>query len=208
MHGNKVISFDEHGCYFLTLETVDIVDVFTRPVYKQIVVHTLNHFIDNKGLIVYGWCLMTSRLYLIAQAEKNLLLGDIRKGFKQFTSEKIIETIHTEPAEKQNWMLPRFEKATGLFNKQKKHECWKKIKEPVLVDMRKPEMMAEHLEFIHNVPVKERFVQFPADFYYSSARDYIDGVKGLVKVTKLSAVEKALDDIENRKSGFKLKYNR
>lgn len=208
MFDSKVISFDEHGCYFLTLETVDMVDVFTRPVYKQIVVHTLNHFIDNKGLIVYGWCLMTNRLYLVAQAQRHILLGDIRKGFKQFTSEKIIETIHTEPDERQGWMLQRFEKTTGLFHKQKKHECWKKIKEPVLVDMRKPEIMAEHLEFIHNAPVKERFVQYPADFYYSSARDYIDDVKGLVKIEKLTPVETALDDIENRKSSFKVKYNR
>ena len=68
--------------------------------------------------------------------------------------------------------------------------------------------MAEHLEYIHNAPVKERFVQYPADFYYSSARDYVDGVSGLVKITKLSAVEQALEAIENRKSSFKIKYNR
>ena len=208
MFDKKVISLDEHGCYFLTLETVDMVDVFTKPVYKQIVVHTLNHFIDTKGLIVYGWCLMTNRLHLVAQAQRNVLLGEIRKGFKQFTSEKIIEAVHSEPAEKQSWMLHRFERPAGLFNTQRRHECWKKIKEPVLVDVKRPDLMAEHLEFIHNAPVKERFVQYAADFYYSSARDYSDGVQGLVKITKLSTVEQALDAIENRKSSFKVKYNR
>ena len=208
MFDEKVISFDEHGCYFLTLETVDMVDVFTKPVYKQIVVHTLNHFIDNKGLVVYGWSLMTNRLYVIAQAQRHVLLGDIRKGFKQFTSEKIIEAVHSEPAEKQSWMLQRFEKTGGVLHTHKKHECWKKIKDPISVDLRKPDVMAEHLEYIHNAPVKERFVQYPADFYYSSARDYVDGVSGLVKITKLSAVEQALEAIENRKSSFKIKYNR
>ncbi len=206
MNSSKVTRFDEYGSYFFTLEIVDGVDVFTRPVYKQIVVHTLNHYIDNKGLIVYGWCLMTNRLYLMAQAEKNLMLGDIHKGFKQFTSEKIIETIHTEPAQKQAWMLPRFEKLSGLFHKQKRYECWMKIDNPIALDMRRPEMIAEQLEFIHNVPVKERIVQYPADYYYSSAKDYADGVNGLVKIKKLSAIDKALDDIENRKSSFKVKY--
>ncbi len=208
MLAQKVISLDEHGCYFLTLETVDMVDVFTKPVYKQIVVHTLNHFIDTKGLVVYGWCLMTNRLYLIAQAQRHVLLGDIRKGFKQFTSEKILEAIRSEPAEKQSWMLQRFEKSTGLFHAQKKHECWKKIKEPVLVDVKRPDVMAEHLEFIHNAPVRERVVQYPVDYYYSSARDYVEGAAGLVKITKLSTVEQAIDTIENRKSSFKVKYNR
>lgn len=208
MFDKKVISIDEHGCYFLTLETVDMVDVFTKPVYKQIVVHTLNHFSDNKGLVVYGWCLMSNRLYLIAQAQRNVLLGDIRKGFKQFTSEKIIEAIHSEPAEKQSWMLQRFEKSTGIFSNQKKLECWKKIKELVQIDCNKPELMAEHLEFIHNAPVKERIVQYPVDYNYSSARDYVDGVSGLVKIVKPASVEQALDAIENRKSSFKVKYNR
>lgn len=203
-----MIPIDEHGCYFLTLETVDMVDVFTKPVYKQIVVHTLNHFIEHKGLVVYGWCLMTNRLYLIAQAQRNVLLGDIRKGFKQFTSEKIIEAIHSEPAEKQSWMLHRFEKSAGLFSSQKKLECWKKVKEPLQIDCNKPELMAEHLEFVHNAPVKERVVQYAADYYYSSARDYADGAAGLVKITKLAVVEQALEAIENRKSSFKVKYNR
>lgn len=208
MFKNKVIPIDEHGCYFLTLETVDMVDVFTKPVYKQIVVHTLNHFIDNKGLVVYGWCLMSNRLYIVAQAQRNVLLGDIRKGFKQFTSEKIIEAVYSEPIEKQSWMLQRFEKSTGLFSSQKKLEVWKKVKEPLLIDCNKPELMAEHLEFLHNAPVKERIVQYPADYYYSSARDYIDDITGLVKITKTTAVEQALDAIENRKSSFKVKYKK
>ncbi|ODT35029.1 MAG: hypothetical protein BGN92_10570 [Sphingobacteriales bacterium 41-5] len=208
MLDKKVIPIDEHGCYFLTLETVDMVDVFTKPVYKQIVVHTLNHFVDNKGLVVYGWCLMTNRLYLIAQAQRHVLLGDIRKGFKQFTSEKIIEAIHSEPMEKQSWMLQRFEKPAGLFSGHKKPGCWKKVKDPILIDCSNPDSMAEHLEFIHNAPVKERVVQYPADYYYSSARDYVDGISGLVKITKPSGVEQALEAMENRKSSFKVKYNR
>ena len=57
------------ACYFITFNTVDRVDVFIRPVYKQVVVHTLNHFIDNKGLIVHAWCLMTNHLHLLVQAK-------------------------------------------------------------------------------------------------------------------------------------------
>lgn len=196
---------NEHGCYFLTLETIDLVDIFTRPVYKQIIVHTLNHFIDNKGFIVYGWCLMSNRLYLVCQAEKDILLGDIRKGFKQFTTEKIVETVHTEPDERKSWILGRFEKHTGLFGSHKTLQCWKPIKNPVQLDVRKPEAMAEQIEMIHNVPVKERIVQYPQDYLYSSAKDYEES-PGLVKIVKLSAVSREIDDIQNMKSGFTKRY--
>ncbi len=198
---------NEHGCYFLTLETVDLVDIFVRPVYKQIIVHSLNHFIDTKGFIVYGWCLMTNKLYIICQAQKNILLGDIRKGFKQFTTEKIIEAVETEPEERKHWILNSFKKHTGSFSSNKILQCWKQIKEPLQIDMRRPEVMAEQLDLIHNIPVKDRFVQYATDFLYSSARDY-EGMSGLIKIVKLSPVEQELDAIENRRSSFKAKLNR
>ncbi|MFT3902375.1 MAG: hypothetical protein QM727_04345 [Niabella sp.] len=202
MHDERTIVMNEHGCYFLILETTDAVDIFVRPVYKQIIVHSLNHFIDNRGFIVYGWCLMTNRLYLICQAQKNMLLGDIRKGFKQFTTEKIIEAVDAEPEDRKSWLLERFAKFSGLFGANMTVQCWKKIKAPVPVDIKRPEEMAEQLDIIHSIPIKERFVQYPSDFLYSSARDY-EGLPGLVKITKLSPVEQAFTELQNRKSSFK-----
>jgi hypothetical protein len=167
-------------------------------------VHTLNYFIENKGLAVYGWSLMPHCLYLIVQSKGAVRIDELLKNFQEFTSEKIIEAIHTEPDERKVWMLRSFEKSLGLFHHQKKYDCWKQIKNPVLIDIHKPETIVEYLEFIHNEPVKERFVQYPSDFFYSSAKDYADDINGQVEISKLSAVEKALNDIENRKSSFRI----
>lgn len=205
MTDEKVISFNENGCYLLTLETIGEIDFFVRPVYKQIIVHSLNHFIDNKGFIIYAWCLMSNRLYLICQVQKNILLGDIRKGFKQFTTEKIIDAMNTETEEKRALILDLLEKQTVLLNRP--FNIWNQIKNPVSIDMYKPETMAEQIEWIHNMPVKERFVQYPEDYLYSSAKDYQDG-NGLVSIIKLSPVEQQLNAIENRKNGFRSNFNR
>jgi hypothetical protein len=207
MFSSKTISLNGQDCYFVTLETVDMIDIFTRPVYKQIVIHTLNYFIENKNIFVYGWSLMPNCFYLIMQPKGEERIDEFLQNFQQFTSEKIIETIHSEPDERKIWMLRSFEKSFGLFPHQKKYDCWKQMRNPVPIDTFKSETIAEHLEFIHNEPVKERFVQYPSDFFYSSAKDYADGINGPVKITKLSAVEEALSDIENRKSDFKIKYS-
>ena len=60
--------------YFLTLTVVDWVDIFTRPDYKNIIIESLEFCIVNKGLKIYGWCLMSNHLHLIAGAkdEENL----------------------------------------------------------------------------------------------------------------------------------------
>ena len=69
MWGSGELNSEKQTCYFITLNTVDWVDIFIRPVYKQVVVHTLNHFIESKGLIVYSWCLMTNHLHLLVQCK-------------------------------------------------------------------------------------------------------------------------------------------
>ena len=42
------------SCYFLTLNTVDKIDVFTRPAYKQVIADALNHFVEHQGLAIYA----------------------------------------------------------------------------------------------------------------------------------------------------------
>ena len=207
MVDEKVISLNEQACYLLTLETEGLVDIFIRPVYKQIVVHTLNHFIDTKGFIIYAWCLTPNRLYLVCQAQKEMLLKDIRSGFKKFTTEKIIEALQTETAEKRDWILEKFEDYKGLFGTSRIIHCWKPIQNPLMLDLKRPDLIAEQIQLIHYLPVKDRIVLYPEDYIYSSAIDY-DGAQGLVKITKLSAVEQEINAIENRKGSFKVKYNR
>ncbi|MCH5600337.1 hypothetical protein [Niabella ginsengisoli] len=72
--------------------------------------------------------------------------------------------------------------------------------------MRLSQSMAEQLEFIHSLPVKERVVQYSSDYIYSSARDYA-GMPGLVKISKPARVEHELYEIESRKNGFRTNYN-
>ncbi len=40
--------------YFLTMTVVDWVDVFTRPVYRSIIIESLNYCIKEKNLKVFG----------------------------------------------------------------------------------------------------------------------------------------------------------
>ncbi len=58
------------ACYFLTLNTVDKIDVFVRPAYKQVIADSLNYFISTQGLVVYSWCLMSSHLHLAIRTKE------------------------------------------------------------------------------------------------------------------------------------------
>ncbi|HTD93631.1 MAG TPA: hypothetical protein VK644_07465 [Chitinophagaceae bacterium] len=198
---------ERQACYFITFNTVDWVDVFIRPVYKQVIVHTLNHFIEHKGLIVYSWCLMTNHLQLVVQAREGHVIAEIEKEFKSFTTTKILEAISTEPQVRRNWMLKRFANFGDMLGLMKKYHIWQTSSSPLHIDMKKHDILIEHFSHIHNSPVRDRFVDTAADYPYSSARDYA-GMEGLVHITKPPAIEQELAAAESLNGNFFVKYIR
>jgi putative transposase len=178
-------------CYFLTFNTVDWIDIFIRPVYKQIIVHSLNHFIEHKGLNVYAWCLMSNHLHLLVQARENCVIAEIEKEFKSFTTKKILQDIDTEPDTRRKWMMQHFENFGNLMGFMKKFHVWQTCSTPVFVDPFKKESLIEYADFIHSNPVRDRIVDSGSDYLYSSARDYA-GMEGLVNITKLPHIEQMI----------------
>jgi len=83
------------GIYFVTFTVVDWVDVFTRSSYKEIFVDSLNCAINNKGLIVYSWVVMSNHVHLIISSQENNELLAIVRDLKKFTAKKIINEIVT-----------------------------------------------------------------------------------------------------------------
>ena len=56
---------DQNGLYFLTMTIVEWIDLFTRPVYKDIVIESLKYCQKEKGLVVSAYVIMPSHLHLI-----------------------------------------------------------------------------------------------------------------------------------------------
>ncbi|RYY56012.1 MAG: hypothetical protein EOO09_08265 [Chitinophagaceae bacterium] len=192
---------------FLTLSTVDCIDVFIRPVYKQVVVHTLNHFIEQKKLNVYAWCLMTNHLQLIVDTDDGSSLTAIEKEYKHFTTEKILEAIDAEPEVRRSWMLWHFKNFRDQLVGPDKLQIWQAVSDCSAIPSLNEDLMLEHFEHIHQGPVRERIVDSPVEYRYSSARDYT-GMPGLVNVVKLPYIEQRLAVSEHTNGTFLVKYVR
>lgn len=182
MSGDRYTITDQNGCYFLTFTVVDWVDVFIRPVYKQIIVDSLNFCIEKKGLTVFSWCLMTNHIHLIAEAKSGFKLSEIIRDFKKFTARSILTAIADEPESRKDWMMYRFEYAGKFMKRIEKYHFWQDGNHAVYLDPHKPEMFETRLNYTHDNPVRAGIVEKAEDYLYSSAKDYA-GVKGLVEVT-------------------------
>ncbi|NII24385.1 transposase [Pseudoflavitalea sp. X16] len=173
---------NQHACHYLTFNTVDWVDVFIKPRYKQLIANTLNEFITLRGLTVFAWCLMTNHLHLLLQAKDGTGLSMIERDFKRVTATRILEAIDMEPELRREWMLGRFEHSSQTLKKIEKYQVWQSCSNPEFLDFKQPAKVRQYLNYIHENPVRDRIVYLPEDYMYSSAGDYA-GRKGPVQVT-------------------------
>ena len=104
--GYKIL--EKEGVYFLTFQIVGWVDIFTRKIYKDIVIDSLIYCQQNKGLIIYAYVIMSNHIHIIAQSGKGDLSGTIR-DFKSFTSKRFMEAIDDKKESRSDWMKMVFE---------------------------------------------------------------------------------------------------
>ena len=170
---------DQTAVYFTTFATVYWIDVFTRKSYKDHIVNSLNYCIENKGLIVNSWIIMTNHVHLIIGTEDENM-QDILRDMKKFTSRTIREAIEDNPKEsRKKWMLDLFMKAGYQNSNNEKFQFWQQNNHPLVI--KNAFAFKQKLNYIHNNPVKAGIVQNAEDYLYGSARDYA-GKQGLVKV--------------------------
>jgi REP element-mobilizing transposase RayT len=160
---------DQKGIHFLTFQIVDWIDIFTRKIYKDILIDSFKFSIENKGFQLFAYVIMSNHVHIIAQGSEGKLSENIR-DIKKFTSVKILETIQQIPESRKDWILERFRYNASLRTVNKNYQVWTHENHAILIYSNL--FIKEKIEYIHNNPVKAGIVEKPEDYLYSSARNY------------------------------------
>ena len=176
---------EEGKAHFVTLTVIDWIDVFTRENHKMCIVDSLRYCQQKKGLELFAWFLMPSHLHMIIAAKDETKLSDILRDFKKFTSKEIIRLIKEEPESRKEWLLDKFSYAGKYNPKIKNYKFWQDGNHPVVLYT--PHFVQQKIEYIHNNPVKERIVEEPQEYLFSSAKNYA-GMNGLLDVEIIPAI--------------------
>lgn len=172
---------DQSKAHFITATVVDWVDVFSRKIYKDIVVESLDFCIKNKGMILYGYVIMTNHIHLVVQSEEGKL-SDLIRDFKKFTARNILNAIENEPESRKDWMLKRFEFACRSHSRNEKYQFWKYGNHPEEIYSEK--FLWQKLDYIHLNPVRAGIVEKASHYLYSSASNYVND-KGILNIQKV-----------------------
>ncbi|WP_163408519.1 REP-associated tyrosine transposase [Flavobacterium ajazii] len=166
--------------HFITATVVDWIDVFTRQSYRDIVIDSFHYCIKNKGMLLYGYVIMSNHIHLIVQSEDGKL-SDLIRDFKKFVAKNILEKIQTNPESRREWMLERFKLAAQNHTRNKMYQFWQYGNHAEEIYSNK--FMWSKLDYIHLNPVRAGLVVNGSDYIYSSAGNYVNDF-GLVEIVK------------------------
>ncbi len=174
---------DQTKLYFVSFATVHWIDIFTRELYKTILLDSLKFCQQNKGLEIFAWCIMTNHVHLIIGIT-GMKMVDILRDFKSFTLRELKEVIKNNNQEsRKEWMINMFDFAGRTNKKNIYFQLWKQHYRPI--ELNTPRRLEIVLNYVHNNPVKAGLVWEPWHFKYSSGIDYYTNEKGLLKVVKI-----------------------
>ena len=171
---------EKDGAYFISFAIVFWIDLFTRMEYFDIVIASLDYCRKNKGMEIFGYCIMPSHIHLIFRSS----LGDpsgLMRDFKGFTSRKMLKAIAENPQEsRKEWLLWMFEKAGKKNSNVENRQFWQQNNQPIEIWSLK--VFEQKLNYIHNNPVETGFVTDPIDWKYSSARNYGNNDQTVIEI--------------------------
>ena len=172
---------EKDGCYYLTFQVVGWVDIFTRKVYRDIVIDSLKYCQQHKGLSLFAYVIMSNHIHLLARSEHEDLSGFIR-DFKNYTTKKFLEVVDSDVESRKDWMKMVFAYHAKLKNKQE-NQIWTHENHAELIYSQK--FIEQKINYIHENPVRSGIVTNTEDYLYSSARNYAE-IESVIDVIKIS----------------------
>jgi REP-associated tyrosine transposase len=159
--------------HFLTCTVVGWLPVFTRPEAVQIIFDSWRFLQDNRQLVLFGYVVLENHLHWIAQGPN---LPRIVHDFKSFTAHRMIELLESR---RSTGLLEQLRASKSEARADRENQVWIAGSHPQL--LQNEEMLLQKLTYIHDNPIRRGYVDEPAHWRYSSARDYA-GKSGLIPV--------------------------
>lgn len=173
--------YDQEKLYFVTFTIIEWIDLFSRQVYRDIFLESLDYCKKNKGLDLCAFCFMSSHIHLIIGRNGEERIEDIIRDIKKFTSKKFIETIQDlDDESRKDFLLFHFRKTGNKNTNNSFFQVWQQHNHPI--ELNSNERIKRCLNYIHENPVKAGIVLKAEDYLFSSAMNYAGLPEKLIDV--------------------------
>jgi len=162
---------DQQSMYYLTFTVVGWIDIFTRQSYRDIVIESLKHCQQNKGLHLHAYVIMSNHIHLIVSVDEGFTVSGFIRDCKKHTSKTILNDIENSGVEsRREWMLHQFKYYASRHARNDTYQLWEHDNHPIELISR--EFIQQRIDYIHQNPVVAGLVYRAEDYIYSSASNY------------------------------------
>jgi len=180
----KYKTTDKDKAYFVTFTIVEWLNVMQEDNYKMIIVNSIKHCQENRGITLFAYCIMSNHVHLIIQSNGKESVSDVLRDLKKHTSKEISKRLETDDSQATQKMLAIFKNEGTRLKRIKKCKVWQDGNRPMALYSNK--FIWQKLDYIHYNAVKAGIVQNPEEYMYSSARNYaeLSSVLEIVMLTR------------------------
>jgi putative transposase len=165
--------FETQYPYFMTSTVVAWLPVFSYPQFVEIVLDSWRFLQRERGIEIYGYVILENLLHWLAAGDD--LPRQVGR-FKSYTARRILDELERCGFAT---LLQELHYYKLRHKIDQTHQLWQEGSHPQQVTSEA--MMRQKLEYTHNNPVRRGYVDDPAHWRYSSARNYA-GEQGLIEV--------------------------
>ena len=152
---------NQGATYFLTFTVEGWIDLFSRKVYRDIILDSFMFCRKNKGLQIHAFVIMSNHIHVIWTA-KNNNLSDIIRDFKTHTSNTFIKVMEDVLESRRGWLLHMFKYYARGTNANKVFKIWTNDNHPEEIFTQ--DFFYQKLKYIHENPVRAGLVKKETDY--------------------------------------------
>ena len=155
--GNAYQIKDQSGIYFLTFQVVGWADIFTRQIYRDIVIESFEYHRKVKGLMIFAFVIMSNHVHLICKA-RNSNLSDLVRDVKKRTSRLILKEVWNNYSEsRRDWLVMIFRYHAKFNVRSHDQQFW--THENHAIELSDNEMIDQRINYFHENPVRAGWVE-------------------------------------------------
>lgn len=162
----KKLKLKGRAVIFVTTTTNNWIPVFNNPTAADIVLDTLNTNLENFSAMILGFVIMPNHFHGLICMKNIAELSRFMQSFKIISSKRI-------KSDCPDWLVSR-------LIENKVYRLWKpRYDDQAIVSERQFKIK---LDYIHTNPLRAGLVEKETDWNYSSAKDWLLGIKGRIPV--------------------------
>lgn len=151
--------------YFCKFRIVQGADLFTLPVYRDVVVDSFNFCAAQKDLCIHAYVFMSNHIHCVLSAVRGNLSGILR-DLKSFSSKLMFGKMAEVGDPRQAWLHLVFEYAAGGHGRNKEFQIWEHHNQPEILN--NEALIRQKIDYVHDGPLRAGWVGESHHWLYSS----------------------------------------